>query len=237
MPLFVLGYFSLDFLLLLRMSSCLGVALSPVSHSVADLPLPAPGVTNSGAVLPAHTLARLDFVASVSGEAHLGVSSFPQRYLQTGSPAFLVGICRFETLLVAMNSANLGSMLASHSFSRLGIIIPIMDMMQTGLLLLLHSFAKPGSPASIPNEHWLDAPLLLQNSVCLDSLLSAPDHTALGVSLLLHGLARTGSSATTPSTSSMAISSFVRGWACSDLPMSTLNLGHLELAFLMRSHV
>lgn len=137
-----------------------------------DFPLLALDSLQPGSLSPLRSFGKAEPVPSTGDFVHLEALLLPHQYLPTGLSLPLLGTCRVEAFVSAMDSAALEVLLLLQSCSCLDAVLLAFDSARSNSTLSPHSLSGPGLATSSFGP------------ACLETLLLTPDVVSLDPSLL-----------------------------------------------------
>ena len=152
-----------DLLLFSQSCTCIGLGLSMLCCSRADLPASLSDMIYSGVPFLAKSLVRPDSKLSAFDMAYSDFALPPRKSLKLGSSLLLFGLLRPGMLLSATDLGEFGSTLPLRSLCHLDFLALLLDLAGTGPVLSLRAFVKLGVPSSILDNHQTGTLILLRS--------------------------------------------------------------------------
>ena len=182
----------------------------------------------------------MDFLLS-SQSLSLGKMPLVLGTTRVGSPPSVPDLVHFDLLLLAKGLACLGSKLFVTGVVMLDLLLLLKGLCESGFLTFLSGTFGLGLPSFACGVTTLGFSPVTHSFVRLNASMSAFDFTRLGSLSLLQSFLQIGLDSSTPGSGSASVQTAAadkaffpgstlpsRSYFCSDLPMFTLYLGHLE---------
>ena len=152
-----------DLLLFSQSCTCIGLGLSMLCCSRADLPSSLSDMIYSGVPFLAKGLVRPDSKPSAFDMAYSDFALPPRKSSKLGSSLLLFGLLRPGIFLSATDIGHFGSALSLRSFCHLDFLLLLLDLAGTGPSTSSRAFVKLGLPSSILDNHQTGALILLRS--------------------------------------------------------------------------